>query len=458
VEVAIIAIAFGVPALAWFVLLLTRGVGKVPVDSRWKAVAQANGLENVSTTGVGLFESTRHLAQAGSLQVELSSRHHSRYARMFTLAVGGLGHIDGDLSLEAENLGARIAKGLGRRELEIGDPAFDDQLLVRGDPALAHAVLDAETRVRTIRLFADSDGRARVSDGTLSYERTDDQAVPRWLETVLPPLLDLARRLALPADMAGHLAANARHDPLPSVRLGALEVLVRRSPELPVTRETLRACLEDPSPHVRLGAASALGEEGGACLGELARASDGPEEIQSGALWALGDRLPLEAGEEILSEALRSRRVAVAHAVLRAFGRKGGAGVVSSLTRVLTVARGELAVAAAKALGECAEVSSEPALLAALDRSDEGVAMASAEALGRVGSTSAVPRLRELEEATGDDSLRRTARQAVAQIQARLDDASPGQLSLAEGESGQLSLTEDERGRVSLPGDDEGPQ
>ena len=39
----------------------------------------------------------------------------------------------------------------------------------------AHAVLDAETRFRTIRLFADPEGRARLSDGVLSYERTDDQ-------------------------------------------------------------------------------------------------------------------------------------------------------------------------------------------------------------------------------------------------------------------------------------------
>jgi len=46
--------------------------------------------------------------------------------------------------------------------------------------------------------------------------------------------------------------------------------------------------------------------------------------------------------------------------------------------------------------------------------------------------------------------MRRTARQAIAEIQSRLAGAAPGQLSLAAGESGQLSLAEGEEGQLSL--------
>ena len=130
--------------------------------------------------------------------------------------------------------------------------------------------------------------------------------------------------------------------------------------------------------------------------------------------------------------------------------------MVDTLAKVLAVERGELAVAAAQALGATEQDAAERPLVAALSRSDDGVAPAAAVALGRVGSSSAVPRLREVGSTTRDGALRRLARGAVARIQARLTGATPGQLSLADGESGHLSLSEDETGRISLP-DDETP-
>jgi len=56
-----------------------------------------------------------------------------------------------------------------------------------------------------------------------------------------------------------------------------------------------------------------------------------------------------------------------------------------------------------------------------------------------------------LKEAEREDSaLRAAARQAIAEIQARLAGAAPGQLSLAGAESGALSLADDRPGRLSL--------
>ncbi len=71
----------------------------------------------------------------------------------------------------------------------------------------------------------------------------------------------------------------------------------------------------------------------------------------------------------------------------------------------------------------------------------------------------AVAPLREAAERSGD--LRRAARQAIAEIQARLAGAEPGQLSLAGGEAGALSLADGEPGRLTLadgePGQDREP-
>jgi hypothetical protein len=69
-----------------------------------------------------------------------------------------------------------------------------------------------------------------------------------------------------------------------------------------------------------------------------------------------------------------------------------------------------------------------------------------------VGTAAAVAPLQNAE--SRDSETRRAARQAIAEIQARLavaSGAAPGQLSLAAGEAGQLSLAEtDEAGRLSL--------
>jgi len=63
--------------------------------------------------------------------------------------------------------------------------------------------------------------------------------------------------------------------------------------------------------------------------------------------------------------------------------------------------------------------------------------------------------LKEAEARAAGSAFSRAARQAIAEIQARLPGASPGQLSMASGEAGSLSLVEDERGRLSLPSDGE---
>jgi hypothetical protein len=83
--------------------------------------------------------------------------------------------------------------------------------------------------------------------------------------------------------------------------------------------------------------------------------------------------------------------------------------------------------------------------------------VAAATALGRLGSTAAVLPLKEAAERFPDDrDLGRATRQAIAEIQFRLQGASPGQLSLAGTEAGQLSLAPAEAGELSLAGTEAG--
>jgi HEAT repeat protein len=119
----------------------------------------------------------------------------------------------------------------------------------------------------------------------------------------------------------------------------------------------------------------------------------------------------------------------------------------------MSMEKGDLAVAAAEALGATGSPAAEAPLLAALERDIPDLRVAAARALGRVGTAAAVVPLKDAEGRAGDSAFSRAARQAIAEIQARLPGASPGQLSIASGESGTLSLVDDERGRLSLPAD-----
>jgi HEAT repeat protein len=165
----------------------------------------------------------------------------------------------------------------------------------------------------------------------------------------------------------------------------------------------------------------------------------------------LGRDLPFDRTRALLTQALRRRHLQTARACLEALGLSGDEGAVDALARVLAVEHGELAAAAALALGATASPAAEPPLLEALRRRERvDLQIAAAQALGRAGTAAAVLPLKEAAEEGGTWELRRVARQAIAEIQSRLQGASPGQLSLAGADVGQLSLAHAEAGQLSL--------
>ena len=338
---------------------------------------------------------------------------------------------------------------LWAREVETGDEAFDDIFLVEGPLRPACALLDEATRHHLVRVSADS-APLEIGDGRLRAEVSEEK-----LSRLLPHFLKIGQRFAEPVDVDREIARNARQDPEPKVRLFNLLLLARERPGDPATLAALRNACSDGSPEIRLRAAMELGEDGRDVLLKLA---ENPEDDASSAraMSSLGGKLPVERTKSILSKALHEDLPQTARACLEALGRHRAA-AIDVLAQVMAEEKGKLAAAAALALGTTGEAAAEPPLLQALQSEDSELREAAATALGKVGSIAAVQPLQEATERFWLDlDLRQAARQAIAGIQARLEGASPGQLSIAETEAGQLSLAQDGAGQLSLAQDEIG--
>ncbi|MFY9821795.1 MAG: HEAT repeat domain-containing protein [Thermoanaerobaculia bacterium] len=305
------------------------------------------------------------------------------------------------------------------REIEVGDEPFDSTFYIGGPMRLVCALLDAETRRLLVGVNAEC--RLELVGGELQAETSDMQ-----LSHVLPRLVDLGRRFSQSRDVARRLTRNARRDPAAGVRLQNLLLLVRESPGNPSVVKALRRACSDSSPKIRLWAARELGAEGRDALMQLA-GSEEDEDCSAQAVSALGLELPFERTNAILVQALRGRHIQTARACLEALGRSGAA------------------------------AAAEPPLIQALQHENAEVQVAAANGLGRLGSATAVLPLKEAAaRSPRDQEIGRATRQAIAEIQSRLQGASRGQLSLAEAKVGQLSLAQAEAGQLSLATDPAG--
>jgi HEAT repeat protein len=434
----------------------------------WLAAASTVGLSEVAITK-SVQGSLSLTGQSGTIRVRLRSTLRSARdphyggeeadSALVLLAIEGrkLGavcievddpeHPMGGVGLRPEDATTDFGKAFGKHEIEIGDRSFDEDFFITGAPALVYAFLDTDTRARIFRM--NYEGRFEIAGPVLRLDIPETNE-GRLLAEVVGLLLDIARRLGDRTETAQRLASNARNDLWPAVRLRNLLCLVRTFGDRPVAGETLRAACADRDPEVRLRAATALGPDGIDTLLGMAEDVGLADVWPAAAIAALGPNFTLERATTTLEFALRGKRPETARACAEALGACGPA-ALEPLVEALGVRMGLVAAAAARSLGALGMPAAEGPLIRALNGDAPGLRVAAAEALGRSGTVAAVLPLKIAAERSPDPELRRAARQAVAEIQARLPGASPGQLSLSVTEAGQLSLAEPEAGRLSFP-------
>ncbi len=422
-------------AIAASVAYLVRSARRREQLRVWRAAALRAGLTETEDAEGGLFEGAFVSGRSGDLRVRLEGYRQGKHAHGTKIVVAGLGHGAGGLSLRREGLGTAIEKRfIGEREIEIGDPSFDAEYYVQGQAPLALAVLEPETRRRLAGLLRGTvvvgpgkgvEVDASLTDGILEVRVKESgwSGNRERIPEVLAGVLEVARGLVAPKDPAGRIAANVGREPEAGARLQGLLMLSREFPGHPATRKALLAAREDASEEVRLRAGMALGDEGRETLVDLVTRTGTGDACAARAIAALGASLPEGLAEATLRRAL------------------GGAG------------RPQTAQACLEALAQLGRSEAGGLMIEALGSPDPQVKTAAARALGRAGTVAAVGALREAMPPHGE-LLRSVGRQAIAEIQARLAGAEPGQLSLAGGEAGALSLADGEPGRLTLSDDE----
>jgi len=415
----IVLLAFGAPSLSM-------------VNSRrrlkeWREIAERCHLTVVKTSSLPMFP--RLTARSGPVEMRILNQKTD---------IRGVATVEGPPDLSAFSLRRELILLPKGREIETGDKKFDDTFVIKGPRAFVCALLDLQ--VRRMLMQAKAEGLLEISDGELRFDGQETK-----LAHILGLFRDLGRCFADKQELPRRLLENVRRDPRPGVRLQNLLVLIREYPGDPNTTRALHVGAKDSDVEIRLRAAQELGAEGRGVLQELA-AGLRDDAVSAQAVAALGSALPLERLRSVLGGARKKGKFETARACLEALAHLGGA-AVATLAEVTANESFELAVTAARGLGAIGDPAAEPTLLAALARDNPELQEAAAAALGRVGSAAAVLPLQEAAEHSG--ALRRAARRSISEIQARLDDALPGQLSLAATEGGQLSLA-DEAGQLSL--------
>jgi hypothetical protein len=343
--------------------------------------------------------------------------------------------------------GRRIPPGLqiGERQAALesgvptGDAEFDSRVWVEGDEAVVAGLLDDTARSLIREKLS---RRATLRDGHLILTCPVGRA--DRLVGEIESGVALARRLVLPSDLPARLATIAGADPIPAVRLRALQVLVARWPGSHATRAARDAAIRDPDEEIRLVTAIELGAAGEGALADLAWSPQTSEQRAVRALRALASRVPAERIVALADDALRRGRRALASEAIGALGRAGGRLAVSRLCALAQGADFGAAVESVRALGTTADASAERALVALLGSGSLDMRVAAVVALGQVGTAAAVSPLRGLVDVHPlDVGLRKTAVASIALIQQRLTGAAPGQLSLASAEGGRLTLLTD---------------
>jgi len=365
-----------------------------------------------------------------------------------------------ELQLQPERLVHKLDKRSGGLKDHLtGDPDFDSKVLI-GRMNRGMAVLNSSTR-KQILAFFEHHPAVQIKDGTISLHRFQAHRAERT-QAILDEMCALAQSLMeTTAQIPQRLADNALTDPVEAVALNQFRKLVGAFPE-----EARRVAIHvggrmGRDYALRLEAACFLKEAGVRDLLALLKEAGVPAGLWSQVITALGPYLawpPALPARKAVEDALCG---ALAHdaADVRVAASKSLVAHNPILGRVAVLThRGHQRTAferalAAQLLSATWCEAGESWLVDMLNDDEDTVVLAAIDALGKMGTVVAVEPLVLCGQR--DSSFKRSAVEAIADIQDRLGDVDGGRLSLSttSEHAGALSVGQTP-GAVSLDTDE----
>ena len=263
-------------------------------------------------------------------------------------------------------------------------------------------------------------------------------------------LSDLANLMSIePSDTVGRLLENFDSEPDPEFRFRNLDVLLRHFSENPEALKAAERAVEDPDSWIRLLGSLFLSdfETAGRLLKEMPR-DQLSMRLRLRATWHVKRAAELQASIPFLMVVLQGPLRGLQQVAVTALARFGHMAAVPILRKIGINTYGRFGIVVAKAITEIGGEEAEAALLGLIEHQDISVRMATISGLAEKGTVRAVEPLLQLTKGGRvDGSIKRAARAAIVNIQAKIEGAPSGGLSIAEATvQGGLSVVKEAGG------------
>ena len=320
----------------------------------------------------------------------------------------------GHLHISAENMGKKIGKFLGNKDLEIGDHRFDELAWVESSGNVyARAYLGRRARQLIGEFIKDAYSRFFIVNNNKirTWQVAENFTDVTQLETICGDITTLASLLSRNESLPILLRENVAEEQQASMKIPLLDALGQSEGNLEIEDPLIQESLEDPDKKLRFAAIRLLGAKGYPLMQTLF--PECSEELQTEMLEYGTERTAKELAPFFQGIARGDADPKVKTALAQYFGAVNYEGAETFLQ---------------------AELESK-------ERRTEKYNAALIQALGRCGSYASI----EFLDRRRNPLNARLIDQAIAEIQERIRAGDGGWLSIQEphGDDGKLSLSED---------------
>jgi hypothetical protein len=323
---------------------------------------------------------------------------------------------DVTFSLKLEYAFTRVRNVMGKRDFQVGDPQFDDEMLIKSsNPEVLFSFLNYTTRKGILSLAVDSNYMQLNEREFEIRKKIKEFAGEKGFLNQLESMIEIINTVKDISDIKKKLIQNIYNDPLNDVREKNLYMLVSRCEISEEVITMLNNLLKSGSIEIQLMAALQLGKKGMDHIGSI-----------------LDKKIKISADRQLK--------------IVKAFTAKEYEGTVLFLKKLYLAAGNDtIKLEILKAFQSIEDESVSPFLVPELNKDTSDLTPVIIATLGTCGTKDAIEPIYKKAKASMNPFLRNAAQKAIGQIKSRITDGDTGWLSMYElsEEEGSLSISDE---------------